>query len=181
MIITEKPKSKAMVVLLVDSYGYVTLARKKQAIHHDTGEIGYSLGTYNGYGGKQEWFDFRSITVTAIREAWGEAQVFIFPWNLKRMARVYFYTSKEGQIKPFMNVTFFIARKWWGEAQEGREMGPPELFLHEGDMCPMPYGEMMPADEILLQSIFDGKHGVYQAVLFGKKDPAEIQELDEEL
>lgn len=97
------------------------------------------------------------------------------------MARVYFYTNKEGQVKPFMGVTFFIARKWKGEAKEGRKMGLPELFLHEGGVYPMPYGEMMPADEILFKSILDGKRGVYQAVLFGKKEPPQVERLDEEL
>ena len=37
---------EATVVLLVDQDGRICLARKKQAIHHEGGEISYSLGMY---------------------------------------------------------------------------------------------------------------------------------------
>lgn len=45
---------EATVVLLEDKDGRVALARKKQPIHHDSSAIEYSLGRYNGYGGKKE-------------------------------------------------------------------------------------------------------------------------------
>ena len=121
------PEVKATVVLLVNKEGAICLARKKQAIHHNGGEISYSLGLYNGYGGKKEVSDV-TISDTAIRELFDESGVSSQKEDLEKVLRVYFYISKEGALIPFMDVTFFLASLWSGEPKEGEEMGAPLFF-----------------------------------------------------
>jgi hypothetical protein len=172
------PDVRATVALPIDKKGRIGLARKKQAIHHDNGEIGYSLGLYNGWGGKEEPED-KTIWHVAKREAEVEGGVRIDIKHLKRVARVYFYVpdKENGGHKPFMDVTFFFLRKWEGEFTEGSEMGPPEFFHpHE-----LPYGEMMPADRLLFERMLAGERGVYEVLLNGKASPPEIRKLDESL
>ncbi|MCF7844112.1 NUDIX domain-containing protein [Candidatus Gracilibacteria bacterium] len=171
----EKPTVKASVVLLVDKDGRVCLARKKQPIHHENGEISYSLGTYNGYGGKMEESD-STIFDTAIRELQDEADVFASKEDLKLVARVYFYLKKEdGSFEPFMDVSFFFLRTWYSDPKEGSEMGPPRFF----EQVDIPYDEMMPADSIFFKKMFAGERSVYEVKLLGKKVEPEVKVLDE--
>ena len=171
----EKPNKKATVVLLINKEGEVCLARKKQEIHHENGSIGYSLGTYDGYGGKMEEQDI-TIFDTAIRELKDESGVFADKKDLELVARVYFYVKKEDEnFEPFMEVSFFFLRTWLWNPKEGDEMGAPTFFKEKK----IPYDEMMPADKILFQEMFAGKRKVYQVKLLGKKVSPEIQALDE--
>lgn len=175
----QKPKVQATVVLLVDTNGRVCLARKKQAIHHDNGEdISYSLGMYNGYGGKREQLD-GSIEHTAICELAAEARVLADVKDLELVSRVYFWkpSKQTGELMPFMEVFFFLLHSWKGEPQEGREMGPPEWFFKDD----IPYGEMMPADEEILTQIFLGEHSVAEVKLHGQGEVVEFTVLDEPL
>lgn len=163
MVQISKPEVLATVVLLIDKEGKVILARKKQAIHHDTGEISYSLGLYNGYGGKMEETD-ETIEKTAIRELYDESGVKGKEENLEKCAQVYFYIQKEEEVIPFMDVTFYILREWSGVPTEGLEMGEPVFFAPDE----LPYGEMMPADKVLFGKILTGEKGRYNVFLKGK-------------
>jgi hypothetical protein len=174
----ELPNVQATVALPIDKMGRIGLARKKQAIHHDTGEISYSLGLYNGWGGKREPEDL-SIWHTAKREAEDEGGVAIAVEHLRRVVRVYFYVpdKEKGGHMPFMDVTFFFLKKWNGKFKEGSEMGPPEFFYpHE-----LPYAEMMPADKLLFELMLAGERGTYEVKLNGKASPPEIRKLTEPL
>ena len=161
---------EATVVLLVDKEGRVCLARKKQPIHHEGGEISYSLGMYNGYGGKKEEGDV-SIEDTAIRELFDESSVRGEKEDLYFVGKVKFIISKDGVENPFMNVSFYTLSKWEGDPKEGREMGKPEFF----EKTRLPYHEMMPADKILFERIFEGRTISSEVTLFGKeKEPLVI-------
>lgn len=171
----EKPKRRATVVLLMDKEGKVCLARKKQSIHHEKGEIGYSLGTYNGYGGKMDEGDV-TIFDTAIRELKDESGVTASKEDLEFVSKVYFYTKKDdGIFEPFMEVSFFFLKKWSGVPIEGSEMGEPTFFNQED----IPYSEMMPADKVIFEKMFNGERKVYEVKLFGKKFTPEIKELND--
>lgn len=163
MVELSRPDVLATVVLLLDKEGRVVLARKKKAIHHDTGEISYSLGLYNGYGGKMEETD-ESIEVTAIRELYDESGVTGKEKDLEQCARVYFYIRKDDVDTPFMDVAFYILREWSGVPKEGLEMGEPVFFKAED----LPYDEMMPADKVLFGKILSGEKGEYNIFLRGK-------------
>ncbi len=159
----ELPTVQATVVLLIDKDGRICLARKKQAIHHDGGDISYSLGLYNGYGGKMDAAD-ETILDTAVRELFDESGVIAQKEDLEKILRVYFYISKEGVLIPFMDVSFFLLAAWEGEPVESKEMGAAVFFTQET----IPYNEMMPADRILFEKIFKKEFGTYQVELYGK-------------
>lgn len=161
---------KATVVLLIDEYERVCLARKKQPIHDDTSEISYSLGMYNGYGGKQEAHDL-TIYHTAVRECYDESGVIVVVEDLEDAALVYFSTKNDlGEFKPFMEVYFFFVRVYAGVPHEGAEMGEPFFFKQKN----IPYTEMMPADGILFRDMFAGKRNIYEVKLHGKDAPPEV-------
>lgn len=166
----ELPSVKATVVLLLDKEGRVCLARKKKAIHHDGGEISYSLGLYNGYGGKQEVSDV-TIPDTAIRELFDESGVTAKKEDLQRVLCVYFYLMKEGVSIPFMDVSFFLLSTWEGCPVEGKEMGEPMFFEQDA----LPFTEMMPADKVLFEALFQGEYGVYEVILHGKSVPPSVR------
>ncbi len=170
----QKPTVQASVVLLFDDKGRVCLARKKQPIHHEGGEISYSLGMWNGYGGKMEKTD-ATIFHTAVRECFDESGVIVTEKDLSLRARVHFFTKKDDRFESFMEVSFFFAHIWKGEPQEGKEMGAPKFFQENE----IPYHEMMPADKILFEYIFFGKRNVYEVRLCGKGVPPEVRVLDE--
>lgn len=171
----EKPTRKATVVLLVDNESKICLARKKQPIHHENGEIDYSLGMYNGYGGKMEASDV-TIFDTAIRELKDESGVVANKEDLELSSRIYFYMKNDdGSFEPFMDVFFFILRNWSGNPKEGSEMGPPKFF----EQVDIPYDEMMPADKFIFEKIFTGERHVYEVKLLGKKVAPEIKELND--
>lgn len=178
MIIMEKPSVEATVVYLRDGLGRVGVAQKKKPIHHDIGEIPYSLGMYNGHGGKREPED-ETIFHTAIRELEGESGVRGNVLDLEHVLRVHFYVrNKEtGEHDPFMTVSFFFLDRWFGKPAESLEMGPTVFF----DPELLPYKKMMPADEELLRKMFAGEKGVYEVKLNGKDLPFDIRELDEAL
>lgn len=153
---------KATVVLLVNKERRVCLARKKQPIHHEGGEISYSLGMYNGYGGKKEAED------TTIGELFDESSVTGEKESLHIVGKVKFNLKKDEEIAPFMHVSFYTLSKWKGTPHEGKEMGEPTFFPKET----IPYHEMMPADKILFERIFKGKDISSEVTLFGKeKEP----------
>lgn len=171
----EKPKRRATVVLLINKVGKVCLARKKQEIHHENGSIDYSLGTYNGYGGKMDPTD-ETILDTAIRELYDESGVDAKKENLELVARVYFYLKKDdGGFEPFMDVCFFFLKSWSGDPKEGEEMGHPRFF----NKADIPYDQMMPADKVVFEKMFNGERNVYEVKLFGKKFEPGIKELNE--
>ncbi len=173
----EKPKERASLVLLKNKEGQYCLARKKQAIHHLGGDIPYSLGMYNAYGGKFESPD-ETIVDTTLRELHVESSVVGLKEGLTLNCRVYFYTKKEdGTFQPYMDVSFFTLTTWEGDPKESSEMGPPEWFLGPN----FPFYEMMPADKFLFQKIFEGVDGVYEVKLQVKKTPPEIRVLNEPL
>jgi hypothetical protein len=172
----EHSVKKATVTLLVDSGGAICLARKKQAIHHEGGTLEYSLGMYNGYGGKMEEFD-STIFHTAIRELHDEAVVSADVSDLKLVLRVYFFVMKDGDSVPFMDVSFFFLYKWQGDPSESSEMGEPHFFQKNE----IPYNEMMPADKILFETMFQGNGGVYEVHIFGSNSTPRVVRLDEEL
>ena len=158
---------KATVVILQNKQGEICLARKKQAIHSEEGRVEYSLGLYNGYGGKMEDYD-ETIEDTAKRELFDESSVKVEKADLEKRADITFILVKEGVETPFMNVIFYIAKVWEGDPREGDEMGEPTFFKKEE----MPYDEMMPADKVLFQKIFEGKIVAGDVVLHGKdKEP----------
>lgn len=165
-----KPEVLATVTVLIDSDERVILARKKQAIHHDSGEIEYSLGLYNGYGGKMDEGDL-TILDTALRELIEETGITAKKEDLKREISACFYVSKDGSTIPFMEVVFFSLRQWQGEPAENDEMGPPEYFAPDA----LPYNEMMPADKILFEKIFRGEGGEYDVFLKGKGATPEVR------
>lgn len=166
---------KATVVLLIDNERRVCLAQKKRSIHHNGGEISYSLGTYNGYGGKFEETDY-AISDTAIRELYDESGVKASQEDLELVARVYFYIKKEDEtMEPFMEVSFFFLYKWQGVPVEGDEMGVPTFFSEDS----IPYDQMMPADRALFEKMFNGERGVYEVKLFGEKVKPEVTLLHE--
>lgn len=165
----QKPTVKATVVLLFDNEGRVCLARKKQPIHHDGGEITYSLGMYNGYGGKMEATD-ATILHTAVRECFDESGVTVSDKDLSLRARVHFFIQKENLFEAFMEVSFFFAHTWNGDPQEGSEMGSPQFFS-QGEI---PYHEMMPADKILFERMLSGERNIYEVKLFGKDAPPSV-------
>lgn len=172
----EKSFRKATVTLLIDKEGKVCLARKKKAIHNENGGIEYSLGLYNGYGGKIDEGDL-TILDTAIRELEEESGVSASQENLELVSRVYFYLKREEEFEPFMEVSFFFLKVWSGTPVEGKEMGEPTFFTR-GEI---PYNEMMPADKILFEKMLAGEFGVYEVKLFGKDIPPEITTLNESL
>lgn len=142
---------KATVVYLTNKQGDVCLARKKKAIHHDTGEISYSLGMYNGYGGKLEQSD-QGILHCAIRELKDESGVGASVGDLKYCGEVCFYVN-DGQIdKLFMEVSFYTLNNYKNEPIETIEMGAPKWF----NINSFPQ-DMMPADESLMKRIFIDK------------------------
>lgn len=174
----QKPSVEGTVVFLIDGLRRVGLARKKQAIHHDGGEISYSLGMYNGYGGKREPQD-ETIFHTAIRELKDESDVSGSIMDLELFLRVYFYTKDKetGIHTPFMNVSFFFLDRWFGKPIEGIEMG--SILFFDKDL--IPYDEMMSADKVLMEKMFIGEKGVYEVKLNGKNLPFEMRKLDEVL
>ncbi|MEN9880824.1 MAG: hypothetical protein RLZZ308_7 [Candidatus Parcubacteria bacterium] len=159
----KKPKVRATVTLLVDDEGRVALARKKQAIHSETGSIEYSLGLYNGYGGKMDEEDI-TIEDTAIRELVEEAGVEANKEDLQKVFTAFFYIEKENSCEPFMEVVFFTLSTFDGVPVENNEMGEPEWFTKDA----LPYHDMMPADKILFTSIFSGNGRDCVVVLRGK-------------
>lgn len=173
------PKVQATVLLLINQIGGVCLARKKSAIHHHDGEIDYSLGLYNGYGGKKEERD-ADISETALRELFDESGVTAQCSALHLACRVYFYIRKkkidlldpiqEDSFEPFMDVFFFTVSEWLGTPEEGDEMGPPHFFPKEA----IPYDEMMPADRCIFEKILSGEKGLYQVKLQGRDLPPEV-------
>jgi hypothetical protein len=172
-----KKTTKASVVLLVDREGRICLARKKQAIHREGEQIDYSLGNWNGYGGKMEWCDFGNIFLTAIRELFGESGVLAFPWQLRRVAKIHFLIVKDDKTIPFMDVSFFFLYTWWMAPQEGKEMGKPHWFKPDE----LPYEEMMPADREIFQRMLIGERFVAEAVLLGKGKEPRMRDLSESL
>lgn len=173
----KKPTVQASVVFLQNQEKEICLAQKKQPIHHDNGEIGYSLLTWNGYGGKKENEDL-TIEDTAIRELFQETGGVIGKKeHLTIVSRVYFYLVKDGIPSPFMSVSFFVLSLWEGDPVETTEMGPPTFFKESE----VPYNNMMPADKYLLTEMFKGRSGVYEVLLYGKNTAPSIREIKEEL
>lgn len=172
----ERPRIQASVVFLQDEDGRLCLARKKQPIHHDGGAIEYSLGLYNGYGGKMEDAD-EDIFDTAVRELYDESGVDVEWSDLSIMSRVYFYITKDEVTTPFMTVSFFFVSAWGGEPKEGDEMGPPTFFAPSD----IPYDAMMPADKILVSKMLEGKPFVAEVYLKGKGVEPDVVYINEAL
>jgi 8-oxo-dGTP pyrophosphatase MutT (NUDIX family) len=156
--------TKATVIFLKDKDGKICLAQKKKPIHHDAGEITYSLGTWNGYGGKKEDKDI-TIEDTALRELEQESGVTAKSEDLINCGHVFFFwPNNESEIAD-MEVFFYFANNWNGEVKEGDEMGPPKFFAPNE----IPYENMMGGDKILLPKMLSGEI-VNGKLYLGKKD-----------
>lgn len=155
--------TEATVVFLKDEEERVCLARKKQPIHNETGEISYSLGMWNGYGGKREQGDAH-IEDTAIRELFDESSVSVEKEDLVYLGKSLFCLSKNEDVIPFMEVFFYEVSVYEGAPKEGGEMGAPQFFTTEE----IPYHEMMPADKALLPKMFAGGIVDARVTLYGK-------------
>jgi 8-oxo-dGTP pyrophosphatase MutT (NUDIX family) len=166
--------TQAVVVLLFDQDNRVCLARKKQAIHNqqEGEEISYSLGMYNGYGGKREPDD-SSLLATAVREVKDECGVLIDEKDLVPSIRVFFSLVKNNQEVPFQDVTFFTAHTWSSYPEESSEMTPPQFFAQDA----VPYHEMMPADSQLFPLVFACDTGTYKVTLYGKGVAPKIEKI----
>ncbi len=148
-----KNPTLATVVFLKNKEGKICLARKKKAIHHEGGEISYSLGTYNGYGGKKDEEDV-SIEDTAIREANEESGIKSKKEDLKYCGKIFFFwPNNKDKISADMEVSFYFLENWEDEPKEGKEMGVPEFF----DVENIPYDEMMNGDKLILPKMFAGE------------------------
>lgn len=180
-MLNEIPKlTRATVVYMIDSESRICLAQMKKAIHKDKAtsekerenksdsgnveqeQIEYSLGVWNGYGGKEIDTD-ESILHTAIRELEEESGVRAEMEDLEECGTVNFYLKVKGDT-PFMQVHFYILRKWQGDPIEGSEMGPATFFGQEN----IPYNQMMPADKALLERALAGKNIDSDVILMGK-------------
>lgn len=197
----ENPKlTRATVVYLIDDLGRVCLAQMKKAIHKDAKsikinekgdiaqeQIEYSLGVYNGYGGKETEEDKKyamangiddSMLCTAIRELEEESGVKADHHDLKLVGVVNFYLIDKSEYADgkmyeyykvegrdiFMNVYFYFLYKWEGVPSESKEMGMP-VFYSEKDI---PYHIMMPNDKFLLKKALMGEAIDSDVLLFGK-------------
>lgn len=164
--------TEATVVFLQNENGEICLARKKQPIHTESQEISYSLGMWNGYGGKREEGDM-SVEDTAVRELSDESRVFAVKEDLKAIGDVQFFLKEENEDSLFMRVYFYMLREYDGVPKEGSEMGVPEFFA----LGKVPYADMMPADKVLLPKMFAGEMVRAKVVLYGKeKEPLVIFE-----
>ena len=65
---------------------------------------------------------------------------------------------------PFMQVHFYILRKWIGDIVESTEMSAPTFFDKEN----IPYHEMMPADKMLFEKMLNGESIDSDIILMGK-------------
>lgn len=63
-----------------------------------------------------------------------------------------------------MEVFFYELYEWIGFPEESLEMGEPIFFSKET----LPYHEMMPADKVIFENLFQGKNLAGEVVLFGK-------------
>ena len=144
--------------------GKICLAQKKQPIHHAAGEISYSLGTWNGYGGKKESTDV-TIEDTAIRELTDESGVIASKEDLVPCGHVFFFWPKNSGTVADMEVFFYFLDSWEGNPSEGKEMGAPQFFAPNN----IPYEAMMGGDKILLPKMIAGEF-VRGSVYLGKKD-----------
>ncbi|MDB5259773.1 MAG: hydrolase [Candidatus Nomurabacteria bacterium] len=170
----EQRERRATVALLMDKEGRICLARKKKAIHRDGEEISYSLGMWNGYGGKMQEGD-RDILSTAIRELKEEAGIKAEEKNFEFVSRIYFFDSQSEEL--FMDVCFFLVKGWKGKPKETKEMGPPSFFKE----TEIPYHEMMPADKVIFQKALEDKKYFAKIIFSGKNNPPEFIELEDEL
>lgn len=160
---------RATVTLLIRNDGAVCLARKKKAIHKEGGEISYSLGMWNGYGGKEERDD-RNIMDTALRELLQESEVIAERDDLKKCAVVFFYDGRNGD-KLFMEVHFFTTERWKGSPRETNEMGSPSFFLKDE----IPYEEMMEADREIFARILRGETYTAKVTFYGKGEASRFE------
>lgn len=130
----------------------------KHKIHADGKVLAGSEEKWNGWGGKREEGDF-SITHTAIREFWQEAQAVIFPWNLKHVARIDFHWPGDEPGKPTMRCYIYFIDFWIGSIKGGRpkdEMSKPTFFLPDE----VPYDRMMKGDKVFLPRLIAGERFV---------------------
>ncbi len=175
--------TQATVVFLKNSEGNICLAQKKKPIHHENGEITYSLGTWNGYGGKKEAGD-KTIEDTAIRELVQESGVTGEKKDLQLCGHVYFFWPNTNGEVADMEVYFYVLPLWQGEVKEGDEMGKPQFFAPQE----IPYDEMMGGDRIIIPKMLQG--GMVEGTLhLGKLDEngrplfteMKVQEISENL
>lgn len=168
--------TKATVVFLRDKDGRICLARKKKAIHHAAGEISYSLGMWNGYGGKVDTDDEAGVEVsgsipqTAIRELAEESGVIVKETDLIPVGSISFYWPHIKGIDPLliadMEVYFYVVDIWSGNPMEGNEMGEPAWFAIDA----IPYDEMMPGDKVIVPKMLQGDKFMQGALYLGVTD-----------
>lgn len=127
----------------------------KHKIHTDGKVLVGSEEKWNGWGGKREKKDL-SITHTAIREFWQEAQAVCFPWDLELAARINFHWPGDDPGKPTMHCYVYFTDFWLGRIHGGDEMGPPTFFLPDE----IPYDRMMKGDRVFLPRLIAGERFV---------------------
>lgn len=148
-----KTSTLATVVFLKDKEGKICLARKKKTIHDEHGEISYSLGTYNGYGGKKDKDDI-TIEDAATREVDEEAGIKSKKEDLKYCGKIFFFwPNNKDKIVADMEVLFYVLEKYEGNPKEGNEMGEPQFF----EVKNIPYNEMMNGDKLFLPKMLNGE------------------------
>jgi 8-oxo-dGTP pyrophosphatase MutT (NUDIX family) len=158
--------TRATVILLINKEREVILARKKQPIHTSEDSIEYSLGLYNGYGGKMEETD-GTIEQAALRELHQEANVVATVESLSKPLIVNFKTQEDNNESDFMKVYFYTVQEYFGNPQETNEMGQPEFF----DRQSLPYQEMMPADKVIFERLLQHDYRELDVILGGKDIP----------
>lgn len=145
--------------------GTIGLALKKQDIHTSSKSLKESSNTWNGWGGKMDWYDLGCISITACREFWQESRAICFPWGLKPAAQIYFHWPGDKRGEATMHVYIYFLDFWIGKIKEGQEMGPP-VFFQPADI---PYDCMMKGDRVFLPRLIQGEMFVAN-LFFDQKD-----------
>ncbi|KKU70232.1 MAG: NUDIX hydrolase [Parcubacteria group bacterium GW2011_GWA2_47_21] len=127
----EKVLYKAVLVFLVKD-GKVCLPVKKLKI---------GAGKRNGFGGGVEKDE--SWKNAAAREMVEEAEIKVWPKDLRKIAYLFCRNQTETGLKFTSEIVVFATTFWLGEPKETKEMGPPEWFQIEQ----LPQSELMPGDK----------------------------------
>ncbi len=120
-----------------------------------------------------------NIEYTAIRELHEESGVKANVEDLESCGAVNFYLVDKSEYNMdkkfeyydiknreiFMQVHFYILRKWERSPMESAEMGQPTFFKKDE----IPYENMMPNNKVLLDIALEGKKIDSDVILFGKE------------
>ncbi|MEN9552388.1 MAG: hypothetical protein RI935_765 [Candidatus Parcubacteria bacterium] len=93
-----------------------------------------------------------------------EANVVATVEALSRPLIVNLKKQKDNTEIDFMKVFFYTVREYFGDQQETREMGAPEVF----DQNALPYHEMMSADKAIFEKLLRQEYRELDVLLRGK-------------